>query len=139
MSEILNAYKLDAKLRETTEKLRVSEDDRRVLETENAALHKQNGDLLAAQAGPEQPELFCGACIIAAFVKANEPFTAYLSGEGVSGAMIHVEVNGKVPAPPPAGTPSMDPIFADAIANVEEGRPLGAPRPAGTPERAVSD
>lgn len=49
---------------------------------------------------PEQAgaELLCGACIIATFAKAHEPFTAYLAGEGVGGLMIHVEISGKVPS-----------------------------------------
>ncbi len=49
------------------------------------------------------PEYLCAACIIAEFVKANEPFSAWLSGDGISDR-IHVEVNGKLAAPvPPRG------------------------------------
>lgn len=48
------------------------------------------------------PEYLCAACILAEFVKAGEAFTAHLSGDGVSGCVIHVEVNGRTIAPPPA-------------------------------------
>jgi hypothetical protein len=52
------------------------------------------------EGGPEREgELLCGACILRAFVKAGQSFSAVLSGDDMNGTMIHVEVNGRVPPP----------------------------------------
>lgn len=42
----------------------------------------------------EGPELLCAACIILAFVKAGESFTAELFGAGFTGVPIEVRING---------------------------------------------